>query len=74
MPSTSEAPGVRCGLSRGAEALLWLRRRGGRSGSEAGVGASGKVEKGEAPTSRFLLSLRPSAPLPPTTSIFFGCR
>lgn len=36
------------------------------------MGASEKEEKEEAPMSCFLLALRPSAPLPPTTSIFSG--
>jgi hypothetical protein len=47
--------------------------RDGRGEGRLEVGASGKEEKEEAPMYCFLLSLRPSAPLPPTTSIFFGC-
>lgn len=66
--------GVRCGPARGAEARLWPSGRWvGGAGGRPGVGASGKKEKGEPPASCFLLSLLPSAPLPPPTSIFFGC-
>lgn len=56
------------------EKILKVSRvRVGGAEERLGVGASGKEEKGEPPTSCFLLSLRPSAPLPPPTSIFFGC-
>lgn len=58
---------------RGSGSGFGPRRGGGRGRGQAGVGASGKEEKGEAPRSCFLLSRRPSAPLPFTTSIFCRC-
>ena len=71
-PTTSDPPGVRCGSARGAEARFWPPAgEVGGAGERPGVGASGKEEKEEAPKSCFRLSLRLSAPLPFTTSIFF---
>lgn len=70
--SNSVAPGVRCGSARGTEAKVWPRRRGGRSQREAWGGGFGERERG---TSEELLPslIATYTPLPPTTSIFFGC-
>lgn len=48
-----------------------MERKSVLSVQEGWVGASEKEEKEEAPMSCFLLALRPSAPLPPPTSIFW---